>query len=147
MALSCPKVDGEIARARQRERLKAKITILLDDAGRAEQRLASSRAAARGSRPRKTGPSIVRCQAKVARWLLRQEGQARPCKSGDLTMRDWHRELTDWLIERGGIGFSPGSQRLAAEHFKVHPSWISMLTNTDAFQGLLPPTNETLEAA
>jgi hypothetical protein len=49
-------------------------------------------------------------------------------------MRDWHRELTDWLIENGGIGFSAGWQRLAAEHFKVHPSWISMMTNTDAFQ-------------
>jgi len=48
--------------------------------------------------------------------------------------RDWHRELTDWLIENGGIGFSTGWKRLAAEHFKVQPSWITMVTNTDAFE-------------
>ena len=49
MALSCPKLNGEIARARQRERLKAKITILLDDAGRAEQLLQEQRTAVRAS--------------------------------------------------------------------------------------------------
>jgi hypothetical protein len=49
MALSCPKLDGELARARQRERLGAKVASLVEDAGRSEQRLQGQRTASRAA--------------------------------------------------------------------------------------------------
>ena len=43
MALSCPKLDGELARARQRERLTTKIAGWSDEIERADQRRAEQR--------------------------------------------------------------------------------------------------------
>jgi hypothetical protein len=39
LGISCPKLDGELARAPQRELLAAKITLLAEDAGKADERL------------------------------------------------------------------------------------------------------------
>lgn len=47
LGVSCPKLDAELARARQRERLTAKVASLVEDAGRAEQRHAEQRTIAR----------------------------------------------------------------------------------------------------
>ena len=55
MALSCPKLDGELARARQRDRLEAKIVALAGEAGRAEQRLQEQRTAARAAMDKASG--------------------------------------------------------------------------------------------
>ena len=66
MALSCPKLDGELARARQRERLGAKIASLLEDAGRAEQRLQEQRTAARAAMDKASGELASIQPARVA---------------------------------------------------------------------------------
>jgi hypothetical protein len=49
-------------------------------------------------------------------------------------MCKWHRKITDWLIEQGGIGFSNRWEQLAAEHFEVTPAWIAMVTGADGFK-------------
>ena len=66
LALSCPKLDGELARARQRERLGAKIASLLEDAGRAEQRVQEQRTAARAAMDKASGELASIQPARVA---------------------------------------------------------------------------------
>ena len=66
MALSCPKLDEELARARQRERLGAKIASLLEDAGRAGQRVQEQRTAARAAMERASGDLASIQPARVA---------------------------------------------------------------------------------
>ena len=50
-------------------------------------------------------------------------------------MRDWHREITDFLIDLGGMSSFKGDWKwAAARHFGLTPGWMATVASTDAFQ-------------
>jgi hypothetical protein len=105
MGISCPMLDGEIARARQRERLTANIASLVDDTSKAEQRLQERRAAARAARDKastelaKIRPGkVANSDAKVlARYLAAVRLDVTPERLNDLLVL-----LAVLMIEAGG---------------------------------------------
>jgi hypothetical protein len=105
MGLSCPKLDGELARARQRERLQAKIASLVQDAGKAEQRHQDQRAAARAAMQKAAGAlasiqpaRVANSDAKaLARYLAAVGLHVTPDRLSDLLVL-----LAVLMIEAGG---------------------------------------------
>lgn len=47
-------------------------------------------------------------------------------------VKDWHRDLADWLILNGGM--IQGWNRKASVHFQVGGPWLSTVVHSDAFQ-------------
>ena len=66
MAMSCPKLDGELARAQQRERLTTKIAGWTADIGQADQRQADRRARLKADMDRASGELAKIQPARVA---------------------------------------------------------------------------------
>lgn len=105
MAMSCPKLDGELARAQQRERLTAKIAGWTADIGQADQRQADRRARLKADMDRASGElakiqpaRVANSDAKaLARFLLAVGIDATPDRLNDLLVL-----LAVVMIESGG---------------------------------------------
>lgn len=105
LAVSCPKLDGELARARNRERMAAKLTGLVEDAGKATDRVTEQRAVARtaldraaaelaGLRPAKVANSDA---VALARYLTALGADITPQRLNDLLVL-----LSVLMLELGG---------------------------------------------
>ena len=105
MALSCPKLDGELARARQRERLTTKIAGWSDEIERAGQRRAEQRSRAQAAMntasaelARLPTAKVANSDAKaLARYLAALGADVTPERLNDLLVL-----LAVLMIEAGG---------------------------------------------